>query len=61
VFFHPRQDGSIQMEVKVTKDIFSDLKIQSAKSKPLTDDHPNEPVTLQNYSLYLTELKKAAY
>jgi hypothetical protein len=52
VFPYQRQDGSIQMEAKLPEDIFSDLTIQSAKSKPVTDDHPNEPVTLQNYNMY---------
>ncbi|WP_419882780.1 DUF2213 domain-containing protein [Peribacillus sp. B-H-3] len=52
VFPYQRQDGTIQMEAKLPDEIFSDKTIYSAKSKPVTDDHPNEPVTLKNYSRY---------
>jgi len=52
VFPYQRQDGTIQMEAKLPEEIFSDRTIESAKSKPVTDDHPNEPVTLQNFSRY---------
>jgi uncharacterized protein len=52
VFPYQRQDGTIQMEAKLPEEIFSDRTIWSAKSKPVTDDHPNEPVTLENYSRY---------
>lgn len=34
------------------EEIFSDRTIRSARSKPVTDDHPNEPVTLKNHSRY---------
>lgn len=52
VFPYQRQDGTIQMEAKLPEEIFSDTTIWSAKSKPVTDDHPNEAVTLKNYSRY---------
>jgi uncharacterized protein len=52
VFPYQRQDGTIQMEAKLPEDIFSDRTIRSAKSKPVTDDHPNEPVNLKNYNRY---------
>lgn len=52
VFPYQRQDGTIQMEAKLPDEIFSDRTIRSARSKPVTDDHPNEPVTLKNFSLY---------
>lgn len=52
VFPYQRQDGTVQMEAKLPEEIFSDRTIWSAKSKPVTDDHPNEPVTLQNFSRY---------
>ncbi|KQU22388.1 hypothetical protein ASG61_23065 [Bacillus sp. Leaf75] len=52
VFPYQRQDGTIQMEAKLPDEIFSDHTINSARSKPVTDDHPNEPVTLKNYSRY---------
>ncbi|TBV89197.1 DUF2213 domain-containing protein [Lysinibacillus sp. OL1_EC] len=32
--------------------MFSDRTIRSARSKPVTDGHPNEPVTIDNYQAY---------
>ncbi|GLC88248.1 DUF2213 domain-containing protein [Lysinibacillus piscis] len=52
VFPYARQDGAVQMEAKLPDEIFSDVTIQSARSKPITDEHPNEPVTLDNYQTY---------
>lgn len=52
VFPYQRNDGSVQMEAKLPDDVFSDLTIRSARSKAVTDGHPNEPVTLANHSLY---------
>ncbi|CAM4012267.1 DUF2213 domain-containing protein [Mesobacillus zeae] len=52
VFPYQRQDGTVQMEAKLPDEIFSDRTIRSARSKPVTDDHPNEPVTLKNYNRY---------
>lgn len=52
VFPYRRSDGNVQMEAKLPDEIFSDLTIRSAKSKPVTDDHPNEPVTIDNYQQY---------
>lgn len=52
VFPYQRQDGTVQMEAKLPDEIFSDRTIRSARSKPVTDEHPNEPVTLDNYNLY---------
>ncbi|WGT37672.1 DUF2213 domain-containing protein [Lysinibacillus sp. 1 U-2021] len=52
VFPYQRQDGTVQMEAKLPEDIFSDRTIYSARSKPVTDGHPNEPVTIDNYQAY---------
>lgn len=52
VFPYQRQDGTVQMEAKLPDEIFSDRTIESARSKPVTDEHPNEPVTLDNYKTY---------
>ncbi|UUV27068.1 MULTISPECIES: DUF2213 domain-containing protein [Lysinibacillus] len=52
VFPYARQDGTIQMEAKLPDEIFSDRTMHSARSKPITDEHPNEPVTLDNYQAY---------
>ncbi|KOY81566.1 DUF2213 domain-containing protein [Lysinibacillus macroides] len=52
VFPYARQDGTVQMEAKLPDEIFSDLTIRSARSKPITDEHPREPVTLDNYQTY---------
>lgn len=52
VFPYQRQDGTVQMEAKLPDEIFSDRTIRSARSKPVTDEHPSEPVTLDNYNMY---------
>lgn len=52
VFPYARQDGTVQMEAKLPDEIFSDRTMHSARSKPITDEHPNEPVTLDNYHAY---------
>ncbi|QGG51445.1 DUF2213 domain-containing protein [Lysinibacillus pakistanensis] len=52
VFPYARQDGTVQMEAKLPDEIFSDRTMFSARSKPVTDEHPNEPVTLDNYQTY---------
>lgn len=52
VFPYARQDGTVQMEAKLPDEIFSDRTMHSARSKPITDEHPNEPVTLDNYQAY---------
>ncbi|WNS79615.1 DUF2213 domain-containing protein [Domibacillus sp. DTU_2020_1001157_1_SI_ALB_TIR_016] len=52
VFPYQRQDGAIQYEAKLPDEVFSDLAIFSARSKPVTDGHPNEAVTVENVSRY---------
>ena len=52
VFPYQRQDGTVQMEAKLPEEIFNDHVIYSARSKPVTDEHPNEPVTIENYLKY---------
>jgi len=52
VFPYARQDGTVQMEAKLPDEIFSDRTMFSARSKPITDEHPNVPVTLDNYQTY---------
>lgn len=52
VFPYQRNDGTIQMEAKLPEEIFSDLTITSARAKPVTDQHPPEPVTLENINRY---------
>lgn len=52
VFPYQRSDGTIQMEAKLPEELFSDATIRSACSKPVTDDHPDELVTLDNFARY---------
>lgn len=52
VFPYRRGDGSIQFEAKLPDDIFSDLTIQTARSKPVTDEHPDELVNVTNWQRY---------
>ncbi|QAS52815.1 hypothetical protein HLI_11715 [Halobacillus litoralis] len=52
VYPYGREDGSIQHELKHPEDIFSDRTVQSCNAKPVTDDHPNEPVNMKNIKAY---------
>lgn len=52
VFPYMRSDGSIEMEAKLPEELFSEKTIVSAQAKPITDDHPSEPVTAANYQQY---------
>jgi hypothetical protein len=49
---YQRQDDTVQIEAKLPEDSFSDRINNSARSKPVTDGHPNEPVTIDNYQSY---------
>ncbi|MGX7129305.1 DUF2213 domain-containing protein [Enterococcus wangshanyuanii] len=52
VFPYRRSDGGVSMEAKLPEELFSSATVVSANAKPMTDDHPNEPVTIDNYSKY---------
>lgn len=52
VFPYLYSDGSQIMEAKLPNDLFSNETIQSVNNKPLTNDHPKEPVTVSNYKEY---------
>lgn len=52
VFPYMRADGSLKMEAKLPEELFSSTTVQSAQAKPVTDDHPVEPVTISNYQQY---------
>ncbi|MGG3677497.1 DUF2213 domain-containing protein [Heyndrickxia faecalis] len=52
VFPYMRADGSLKMEAKLPEELFSSATVQSAQAKPVTDDHPNEPVTAANFKQY---------
>ncbi|MED4934002.1 DUF2213 domain-containing protein [Heyndrickxia coagulans] len=52
VFPYMRADGSLKMEAKLPEELFSSTTVQSAQAKPVTDDHPSEPVTTANYKQY---------
>jgi len=48
VFAYRKADGTIQHELKHPEDIYSKKTMDSVKAKPVTDGHPNEPVTRNN-------------
>ncbi|WP_103661444.1 DUF2213 domain-containing protein [Lactobacillus sp. HT06-2] len=52
VFPYLKPDGSIQMEAKLPDDLLTDSAVESANSKPITDNHPNESVNINNSSKY---------
>ncbi|WP_304401999.1 DUF2213 domain-containing protein [Lactobacillus intestinalis] len=52
VFPYKTADGQIAMEAKLPQDLLNDSTVESANSKPITNDHPNESVTINNSILY---------
>lgn len=52
VFPYQRQDGMMQMEAKLPQEVFSDRVLYTARSKPVTDGHPTEQVTVDNYQMH---------
>lgn len=52
VYPYGRDDGSIQFELKHPEDIYSDHTVGSCNAKPVTDDHPDEPVNMKNIKAY---------
>lgn len=44
-------DGSIRRELRLPDDVFNQDSLASFSSKPITDDHPSEPVTSKNAKL----------
>jgi hypothetical protein len=47
-----RQNGEIQQELKHPDEIFSDKTMESAKGKPITDEHPFVLLNSENYTDY---------
>lgn len=52
VFPYRRGDGALQWEAKLPEDIFSTATVESARNKPVTDEHPPEPVNSKNWLQY---------
>lgn len=52
VFPYLRADGSRVMEAKLPDDIFNDSVLVGSRNRPVTDEHPPEPVNADNWSLY---------
>lgn len=52
VYPYQRNDGGISFEAKLPEELFADTTIQSVNNKPVTNDHPQEPVTIGNYNNY---------
>lgn len=50
--FPYRTDSGVEMEAKLPEELFSASTIESANAKPITDDHPTEPVNAANYGMY---------
>ncbi|WP_239256678.1 DUF2213 domain-containing protein [Listeria ilorinensis] len=64
VFPYMRADGSVHMEAKLPEYLFAGDTIASLNAKPVTDDHPTEPVTAANYQQYakgMTHTDAAVY
>lgn len=52
VFPYRTASGKIAMEAKLPQELLNDSTVESANSKPITNDHPNESVNISNSSLY---------
>lgn len=53
VFPYMKADGSLTMEAKLPDELLADSTVESANSKPVTDDHPNEAVNINNTNKYM--------
>lgn len=52
VFKYLNKDGTTQSELRLPEDVFAYDSLESLKLKPVTNDHPLEPVTAANISKY---------
>lgn len=52
VFIYRRNDGSIIRELRHPDDVFDQTSLDSLRMAPLTDDHPEEFVTPENFQKY---------
>lgn len=50
VFSYRRADGSIQRELRTEEEVFNQDAIDSFKMKPITNDHPDDMVNIDNAS-----------
>lgn len=56
VFPYIGKSGQITMEAKLPDDLLTDSAVESANSKPVTDDHPQESVNVTNANRYMKGL-----
>lgn len=56
VFPYIGKSGQITMEAKLPDDLLTDSAVESANSKPVTDDHPQESVNVANTNRYMKGL-----
>lgn len=52
VFPYLQKDGSTSWELRPPEEVFSDATMESLRGKPLTNDHPSELVTPENFREY---------
>lgn len=50
VFLYRKADGSIQRELRTDEEVFNQDAIDSFKMKPITNDHPEDMVNIDNAS-----------
>lgn len=50
VFLYRRADGSVQRELRNDEEVFNQESIDSFKMKPITNDHPEDMVDIDNAS-----------
>ena len=53
VFPYIDKNGQMTMEAKLPDDLLTDSAVESANSKPITDDHPQEAVNVTNTNRYM--------
>lgn len=47
-----KADGTSRKELRLPEDVFHGDSLASFSGKPITDDHPSEPVTAKNFKKY---------
>lgn len=53
VLTYRNADGTVRRELRLPEDVFSADSLSSFAGKPVTDDHPSEPVTSRNAKKYM--------
>lgn len=48
ILLYMNLDGTVRKELRLPEDVFNEDSLATYEGKPITDDHPSEPVTAKN-------------